>query len=126
MLRKRKTILIVDDEENVRRFVCSMLGEENIVIEAEDGEEAVRKAGRYKPDLILMDILMPKMDGYAACQLIKSTPITKAIPIVMLTAIDHKLNMELSREMGADGYITKPFSYQDLQNTVSRFLNNPK
>ncbi len=126
MLRKRKTILIVDDEKNVRRLVCSMLGEENKVIEAEDGEAAVRKARRYKPDFILMDIMMPKMDGYTACKTIKSAPATKAIPIVMLTAIGHELNMQLSQEMGADGYLTKPFSYQDLLDTTSRFLKNPK
>ena len=126
MARKRKTILIVDDEKNVRRLVRSMLGEENTVIEAEDGEVAIHMARHHKPDFILMDIMMPNMDGYTACKIIKTTPITKTIPVVMLTAVGYELNVELSREMGADGYITKPFSQQDLLNTVDRFLKSCK
>ena len=125
MVEKRKTILIVDDDRNVRRLVRGMLGKENIVIEAEDGEVAVRMAQSHKPHLILMDVMMPKMDGYSACQTIKTTPVTKAIPIVMLTALGHELNVKLSQEMGADGYITKPFSHQDLLDTIDRFLKSP-
>ncbi len=125
MVEKRKTILIVDDERNVRRLVRGMLGKENIVIEAEDGEVAVRMARSHKPHLILMDVMMPKMDGYTACQTIKTTPVTKAIPVVMLTALGHELNVELGQEMGADGYITKPFSHQDLLDTIDRFLKSP-
>ena len=125
MVEKRKTILIVDDERNVRRLVRGMLGKENIVIEAEDGEVAVRMARSHKPHLILMDVMMPKMDGYTACQTIKTTPVTKTIPVVMLTALGHELNVELGQEMGADGYITKPFSHQDLLDTIGRFLKSP-
>lgn len=126
MVRKRKTILIVDDEKNVRCLVRSMLGEENTVIEAEDGEVAVHMARHHKPDFILMDIMMPKMDGYTACKIIKTTPVIKTIPIVMLTAVGYELNVELSHEVGADGYITKPFSHQDLLDTIVRFLKGPK
>lgn len=126
MVKGRKTILIVDDEKSVRRLVRSMLGAENNVIEAENGELAVQMAQRHKPDLILMDIMMPKMDGYTACRTIKTTRATNAIPVVMLTAVDYELNVELSREMGADGYVTKPFSKQDLLDTVNRFLKSPK
>ena len=122
MTEKRKTILIVDDEENVRRLVCSMLSKENIVIEAEDGEVAVHMARSHNPAFILMDIMMPNMDGYTACHAIKKDPATKAIPVVMLTAVGHELNVELSQEMGADGYITKPFGHQDLLDTIDRFL----
>jgi len=102
----------------------SILGTENTIIEAEDGEAAVSMARRHKPDLILMDMMMPKMDGYTACKTIKSAPETSTIPIVMVTATGHALNMELSREMGADGYVTKPFSYQGLLDTVNRFLRS--
>jgi CheY-like chemotaxis protein len=123
---KRTTILIVDDEKNVRRLVRDMLGEENTVIEAEDGEVAVHMAGHHKPDLILMDIMMPKMDGYTACKAIKTDPITQAIPVIMLTAVDYELNVELSRGMGADGYITKPFSQQNLVDMITRFLKSRK
>ena len=122
---KRK-ILIVDDEPNVRLLVSNMLGNKYIVLEAKDGEEAVDIARSHKPDLILMDIMMPKLDGYAACHAIKVDPITKTIPVVMLTAIGHELNKALAKEMGADGYITKPFSVQDLLDTIDRCLTNPE
>lgn len=123
---ENKKVLVVDDEENVRRLVRSMLGKKNIVLEARDGEEAVRIARSHKPDLILMDILMPKMDGYTACHTIKQDPVTKVIPIVMLTAIGYELNVKLSQKMGADGYITKPFNLQDLLDTIDRCSTKPK
>ena len=119
--RKRGKILIVDDEKDIRHLLRSMLGKENTVIEAEDGEVALYMARHHKPDLILMDIMMPKMDGYTACKAIKTTPIIQAIPVVMLTAVGYELNMKLSREMGADGYITKPFSQQVLLDTIAQF-----
>ena len=69
---------------------------------------------------------MPKVDGYVACHAIKTDPATKAIPVVMLTALGYELNIKLSQEMGADGYITKPFSPQDLLDTIERCLTKPK
>ena len=119
--RKRGKILIVDDEKDIRHLLRSMLGKENTVIEAEDGEVALYMARHHKPDLILMDIMMPKMDGYTACKAIKTTPIIQAIPVVMLTAVGYELNMKLSLEMGADGYITKPFSQKVLLDTIAQF-----
>ena len=118
----RKKILITDDEENIRLLVSSMLGKDYIVLGASDGKEAVDMARSQKPDLILMDIMMPKMDGYTACNKIKKDPITRAIPVVMLTAVDHELNVKLSQEMGANGYITKPFNSRDLMKTIGQFL----
>jgi CheY-like chemotaxis protein len=115
-------ILIVDDERYVRLLLKKLLSEDYIVLEASNGEEAVSVARTEKPDLILMDILMPKMDGYTACYIIKTNEVTKDIPVVMLTAVAHELNKRLSRAMDADGYITKPFSFQDLMDTVSQFL----
>ena len=123
---EKKKVLIVDDEENVRHIVRSMLNKENFVLEAKDGEAAVDMARSHKPDMILMDIMMPKMDGYTACHTIKKDPATKAIPVVMLTALGQELNVRLSQEMGADGYITKPFSLNTLTETVERFLKNPE
>ena len=119
-------MLVVDDEENVRHLVRSILGRENIVLEAMDGQIAVDIARRQEPDFILMDIMMPNMDGYTACHTIKKDPVTKAIPVVMLTALGQELNMKLGQEMGADGYITKPFSSKVLLDTVSRFLTKPE
>jgi len=118
-----KTILIADDEDTVRSLVKRLLGKTYTVVEANNGEEAVKVAVNQKPDLILMDILMPKMDGLTACYAIKRNQATKAIPVIMLTAVDYDLNRKLSQDvMGAQGYITKPFEAQALMNTIAKFL----
>ena len=122
MPKKHGTVLVADDESNVRSLITRMLGEEYSVIEAENGEIAVNMARRYKPDFVLMDIMMPKMDGYTACKTIKTNPETKAIPVVMLTALNFELNIGLSHDMGADAYMTKPFNQQDLLAMVRRFV----
>jgi CheY-like chemotaxis protein len=118
-----KRILIADDEETVRSLVKRLLGKNYKVLEADDGEQAVKVAVNQKPDLILMDILMPKMDGLTACYTIKRNPATKGIPVVMLTAVDYELNRKLSQDvMGAQGYITKPFDSETLINVMDKFL----
>ncbi len=119
-----KKVLVVDDEPSIRCLVSYMLARKYIVLEAKDGEEAVHMAHSHKPDLILMDIMMPNMNGYAACHTIKKDPTTKAIPIVMLTVLHHALNVKLAKGIGADGYITKPFSLQDLLGTIDGFLTS--
>jgi CheY-like chemotaxis protein len=121
-----KKILIVDDEVNIRLLVSSMLGKDYIVLKAGDGEEAIKITRNQKPDLILMDIMMPKVDGYTACHTIKQDPATKTIPIVMLTALGQELNVKLAKQTGADGYITKPFSPQDLLDAIDRLLKSPE
>jgi len=118
----KKKVLIVDDEEPIRQLVSNILAKDYTVLVAIDGEEAINMARRQKPDLILMDILMPKVDGFTACSTINQDPATRDIPVVMLTGIDYELNKKLSREIGAQGYITKPFSPEDLRATVGRFL----
>ena len=120
-----KKILIADDEEAVRSLVKRILGKTYKVIEADDGEEAVKVAVNQKPDLILMDILMPEMDGLTACYAIKRNQATKEIPVVMLTAVDYALNRKLSQDvMGSQGYITKPFNSQELMDMITKCLNN--
>jgi len=119
---ENKKVLVVDDEENIRRLVRSMLGSNYIVLEAKDGEEAVSMTRSYKPCLVLMDILMPKMDGYTACSTIKDDLETRATPVVMLTAVGYELNKEFAKQVGADGYITKPFSPKELLNIINRWV----
>jgi two-component system, OmpR family, alkaline phosphatase synthesis response regulator PhoP len=114
-------ILIVDDEERIRLMVVRMLGGDYSVLEAADGEEAVTLTRLHKPSLVLMDILMPGKDGYSACHEIKTDPETKSIPVVMVSAIGHKLNAKLSAEVGADGYITKPFSVEKLLEAIASY-----
>src|SRR5512136_227831 len=115
-------ILIVDDEAGIRLMVARMLGADYTVLEAADGEEAVELTRLHKPSLVLMDIMMPGKDGYSACHEIKTDPQTKSIPVVMVSAIGHKLNEKLSAEVGADGYITKPFSVEGLLEAINKHV----
>ena len=117
---KRK-ILIVDYEPYVRRLIKRALDNGYIVLEASDGEEAINITRTEKPDLILMDILMPNLDGYTACYEIKKEQATRAIPVIILTGIGYELNKRLSQEMGADGYRTKPFNLQDLRDKIKQY-----
>lgn len=114
-------ILIVDDEPGIRLMVVRMLGDDFTVLEAADGDEAVNLTRLHKPSLVLMDILMPGKDGYSACHEIKTDPEIKSIPVVMVSAIGHKLNERLSAEVGADGYITKPFSVEGLLEAIEKY-----
>jgi len=116
-----KKILVADDEPDIRLMVCRMLSRDYLVLEASDGEEAVRLARLHKPAIILMDIMMPRKDGYSACHEIKSDTTTRSIPVVMVTGIGHKLNEKPSAEVGADGYMTKPFSLEKLLEIIGQF-----
>jgi CheY-like chemotaxis protein len=118
----KKKILIADDETGIRLTVGRILDKDYVVLEATDGEEAVEIAKVQKPDLILMDLIMPKMDGYAACSQIKTDEATKGIPVVILTAVGNELNKKFAREMGAEGYITKPFNIQELMDVITPIL----
>jgi len=118
----KKKILIADDETSLRLTVGRILDKDYIVLEAANGEEAVEIAKGQKPDLILMDLIMPKMDGYAACSQIKADEATKGIPVVILTAVGHEFNKKFATEMGAEGYITKPFNIQDLLDVITPLL----
>jgi len=118
----KQKILIVDDEPGVRLLVSRILEKEYTVLEAADGEEAIDIAKEQQPALILMDLMMPKMDGYAACLRIKAEQATKGIPVIMLTGIGHELNKRFAEEMGADGYITKPFTRESLLGGTRQLL----
>jgi CheY-like chemotaxis protein len=120
-----KTILIVEDEPKNMKLTRDLLKISGFeTIEAVDGKEGVEKAKSAKPNLILMDIMMPKMDGYAACSEIKSNEATKNIPVIMLTAVGFDLNKRLAKQMGANGYVTKPFSLQQLMNAINPLLGS--
>jgi len=117
-----KRILVIEDNPEdllLARDLLEVSGYE--AIEATGGEQGVELAKKYKPDLILMDIMMPKMDGYSACHAIKMDKATRKIPVVMLTALDYELNKEFAGDLGADGYLTKPISRQKLVDIIHRF-----
>ena len=108
----KKTILVVDDEKTIRNLLNINLTKEGYnVIEAEDGAEAVDVALKNKPDLILLDVMLPKIDGLSVCKKIKNS---MNVPILMVTAKDSELDKILGLELGADDYVTKPFSIREL------------
>lgn len=119
-----KTILVVEDNPIDLVLVRDLLKVSGYeVIEAIDGEQGVELARKNKPDLILMDIMMPKMDGYAACSAIKMDNTTKKIPVVMLTSLDYDLNRVLAGKLSADGYLDKPITRQKLLDVIQPFLS---
>ena len=118
----KKKVLIVDDEPNVRRLSRAILSKNFDVVEAEDGKQAIEIDNIQQPDVILMDMMMPRMDGLTACHVIKKDPITKSIPVIMVTAIGFELNIKLSQQMGASAYVTKPFSPKELLDKIMLVL----
>ena len=119
----RRKILVVDDERYILHILDFSLGSEGYeVITAGDGEQAVERTKSEKPDLIVMDIMMPKMDGFEACKLIKSDPDTREIPVIMLTAKGREIDKNRGMEAGADEYLTKPFSPAKLIERVHSVL----
>ena len=120
-----KRILIVEDEEDNRtilRDVLSTVGYE--LIEALNGEDGVKLAQSERPDLILMDIQLPKMDGYEATQQIKSIAELKTIPIIAVTSYALSGAKEKARAAGCDGYIAKPFSPREVLAKVRKYLSD--
>jgi len=120
----KKKVLIADDDIQVRQLLSSILKKDYTVFTARDGKEAIDLALNEKPDLILMDILMPNMDGYTACSVIKSKAETRSTPLIMITGIAHELNRSFSEKIGADGYITKPFDCQALKDKINLLLGH--
>jgi CheY-like chemotaxis protein len=119
-----KKILVVDDEPSVRLLLREILSKHYIVFEAHNGKEAINITNTQIPDLILMDMMMPEMDGLTACHTIKTNEITKGIPVVMVTAVDYELNKKISLEiLGADAYITKPFNMPELLKIIKKILS---
>lgn len=118
-----KVILIVEDDPKSLKLAKDLLKVSGYdTLQASDGAQGVELAKARKPDLILMDIMMPKMDGYTACQVIKTDTATKDIPVIMVTALGFELNKQLAERVGASGYITKPIDRQELVKTIGTFL----
>jgi CheY-like chemotaxis protein len=118
-----KVILIVEDDPKSLKLAKDLLNMSGYdTLQASDGAQGVELAKAQKPDLVLMDIMMPKMDGYTACNAIKSDAATKNIPVIMVTALGYELNKRLAERVGASGYITKPIDRQELVKTIGRFL----
>lgn len=119
-----KKVLLADDEEIIRRVIAATLGgsEEYDLILARDGEEALRLAKAERPNLIFLDVRMPKKDGYQVCRELKQDPATAGIKVVMLTAMVLEADRERGRLAGADDYLAKPFSPTALLEKVEELL----
>ena len=116
----RRKILIVDDEKNIVDILKFNLNKESFdTLEAYDGRQAIEIAEREKPDLIILDIMLPEMDGFTVCRKLRQTMQT---PILMLTAREEEVDKVLGLELGADDYITKPFSPRELMARVKANL----
>ena len=116
----KKTILVVDDEKPIRDILVYNLQKEGYeAIEAEDGEQAIEVALEKKPDLILLDIMLPKVDGLTVCKRLRHN---LNVPILILSAKDEEIDKILGLELGADDYITKPFSVRELMARVKANL----
>ena len=118
-----RKILIVDDEPNIVISLEFLMKKEGFdVAVASDGEAALEQVARFGPELILLDVMMPKKSGYEVCQAIKADPALAAIKVVMLTAKGRETEVAKGIAMGADAYVTKPFSTKDLVTQVKTLL----
>ncbi len=119
-------ILVVDDEPDileVARIILEKKGYE--VITAKDGNEALEKVSASKPDLIILDIIMPRKSGLEVCKILKSDPETASIPILMFTVLGRNRDREQGLKAGADDYLVKPFSAEELVNIIKKHLATP-
>jgi DNA-binding response OmpR family regulator len=119
-----KKILVVDDEVDLVKTVRFSLEAEGFkVLVSYNGEDALNQSRKENPDLILLDIMLPKLDGYKVCRLLKFDEQYKHIPILMLTAKTQQKDKLLGMETGADEYITKPFDMEELMEKIKAYLN---
>ncbi len=119
------SVLVVDDEPNIvmsLEFLMEQAGFEVRV--AADGEAALKAMEEKLPDLVLLDVMMPKRDGYDLCQMIRAKPEWKDVRIIMLTAKGREVEREKGMALGADDYVTKPFSTRELVERVKSFLED--
>jgi DNA-binding response OmpR family regulator len=121
-----KVILVVDDEPNILlslEYLMEQAGYE--VRSARDGEAALAEIERAPPDLVLLDVMMPKRDGFEVCQLIRARPEWRDIKVIMLTAKGREIEREKGISLGADDYVTKPFATRELVDKVRQTLGDP-
>jgi two-component system, OmpR family, alkaline phosphatase synthesis response regulator PhoP len=118
-----KRVLIADDEPNIvtsLEFLMEQAGMEVRV--ARNGQEAIDLAASFRPDLVVLDVMMPVLNGYEVCQRLKSDPDLRHVRVLMLSAKGRDVEVAKGRELGADGYITKPFSTRELVSKVRELL----
>ena len=118
-------VMIIDDSKTIRKSAETLLSKEGCeVLTAEDGFEALSMIAVNKPDIIFVDIMMPKLDGYQTCTLIKNNRQFRDTPVIMLTSKDSIFDKARGRIVGSEEYLTKPFTRDDLLQAVSRHSND--
>ena len=118
-----RTILVVDDEPGIRLYLKRLLGSDGFAVQtAADGDAALASIAAEPPDLVLLDVMVGGRDGYEICEAIKRDPKTRAIKVCMLSAKSRAIEIEKGMAMGADAYLTKPFSMDELRATVRGLL----
>jgi twitching motility two-component system response regulator PilG len=117
-------VLVIDDSKTIRRSAENLLTKEGYdVITATDGFDALAKIADSRPEIILVDIMMPRLDGYQTCALIKNNSEFKTTPVVMLSSKDGLFDKAKGRIVGSDRYITKPFSKEELLGTIRNLVH---
>lgn len=119
---KRKTVLVIEDSQDMLGFIKMILSSDYRVIQASNGKEGIDKAVLYNPDLIVSDIMMPVLDGYEVCRQVKSDEKTKHIPIILLTACTLDEQRAMGYEVGADAFLQKPFNAEVLKTRIHNLL----
>ena len=117
-------LLVVDDNRDIRRYLYDVLKEDYNIVEAKDGEEGLQKTVKYLPQLIISDVMMPRMDGYAFCEQIKNDQLSCHIPVILLTAKASNRDHQEGMEIGADAYLSKPFDIEVLKATINQLIEN--
>ena len=117
------TVMVVDDSQTIRRSAETLLSREGYaVITAEDGYEALAKIADHQPEIIFVDIMMPRLDGYQVCALIKANPKFSKTPVIMLSSRDGLFDRARGRIVGSDQYLTKPFTKDELLSAIETHI----
>ena len=122
----QKRILIVDDDQGILQILKKNLEPQGYeILTASDGQEGLKSARQKNPNLIILDLMLPLLDGYKICRMLKFDRKFKDIPIIMLTSCSQKEDEKLGYEVGADLYITKPFKTEDVMEKIKAMLKEP-
>ncbi|XFA73817.1 response regulator [Thermosynechococcaceae cyanobacterium Okahandja] len=117
------TVMVVDDSPTLRAMIVELMKEQRYeVVEAEDGLEAQEKIKAQCPDLVILDVVMPRMNGYELCRWIKGEPASQNVPVIMCTTKSEDFDIHWGKKQGVDAYITKPFDPAELIATVKRLI----
>lgn len=119
----KPTVLVVEDQQDVRKYICDKLTETYTVIEAKNGKEGFESAKEHIPDLVISDVMMPKMDGFELCKLLKTDDFTSHVPVILLTARAEDVDKLTGLETGADAYLIKPFNSKELLVRIHNMIN---